>query len=1030
VNDAEERKTLVKSLVDNSGGIFLWTVLVMKQLRDVITVEEVHDVLSEVPQKMSELYRRNITKMETSRSKNLAKHIITWAICAVHPLTVDQMKDAIKLSMDITLARDLRTSLQYLCGQFLDVDKQSRIQMVHQTARAFLTSETLDSEFRIDPPDGHQKIAVSCLKYLLSDDLEYSKRRHSTAAKTASKTSIADYACLRFSEHVFRSPSSSDELFEMLVKFFSTNVLPWIECVAQLRDLDCLIRTSRHLSKWLSRRSNHAPLIPGDLNAWAVDLPRIVTHFGVNLLSNPAAIHTLVPPFCPRDSAIYRHFGHADNGIKLVGAWNSGWDDRIYSVSYHETYATAVTTLDQRFAVGLSDGTIKVYRSSTCEELATIAHEESISILQFGATSKLLASAGLRHVKVWDVTTGNQLYSVSTESQTLSLAFDESETRLMIASRDKHLTVWQNPSGSLLNRIPWTDTFTESKESGFPQFPNAARISIEQGVMVVVYHGKSVQLWSLGIKRPIGACIRQANKLGNVGHIVHFAILNPNPAYQRLVVSYWDEALVTFDINTCKLVASTTAGLDRIALSPNGKTLAGSDGTGGIKIYDFETLQFLQRIPIQGDPITSLAFTSDNVRIIDVRGMQANVWEPSVLVTQDSDSNASEPSESVYPAVDDQGVPTVDQSANITVLQTCEESGMALCGRSNGRVDICNLDDPEKTMQQLYRHRGSFTSVTCIDWAYKPRIAVSADSSGHFRVMQVRTESGGDWGAELLFEAQLEPGCVVNQVLVHPNGSLVLVSSSGEDSVWSVLTKERIASITGHKRTAWKWLVRPTEESQLLLLEGNALKLFTWSDLTLLSISDDSVLSNQVGRTGLAGNADTDAISIDSDGDDLVLAQRFKLQPSQRSLQALSPQTTTTKIYLFDLSSLEPSNLQPTCPSSPSSPRQLSSSMSRSSTKEVVYSSDVDTIIGTMKRFDSFCLLFISRKGWVCSAELSSGTLPDTFQRHFFIPSVWRTGNTIFISKVRRNQDVIFVHNDRVIVVKNGLDIGEHVSFL
>jgi WD40 repeat protein len=114
---------------------------------------------------------------------------------------------------------------------------------------------------------------------------------------------------------------------------------------------------------------------------------------------------------------------------------------------------------------------------------------------------------------------------------------------------------------------------------------------------------------------------------------VHFAILNPNPAYQRLVVSYWDEALVTFDINTCKLVASTTAGLDRIALSPNGKTLAGSDGTGGIKIYDFETLQFLQRIPIQGDPITSLAFTSDNVRIIDVRGMQANVWEPSVLVS-------------------------------------------------------------------------------------------------------------------------------------------------------------------------------------------------------------------------------------------------------------------------------------------------------------------------------------------------------------------------------------------------------------
>ncbi|KAH8650101.1 hypothetical protein BX600DRAFT_442187 [Xylariales sp. PMI_506] len=88
----------------------------------------------------------------------------------------------------------------------------------------------------------------------------------------------------------------------------------------------------------------------------------------------------------------------------------------------------------------------------------------------------------------------------------------------------------------------------------------------------------------------------------------------------------------------------------------------------------------------------------------------------------------------------------------------------------------------------------------------------------------------------------------------------------------------------------------------------------------------------------------------------------------------------------------------------------------------------VNSIIGTVKRFNSWFLVFISKQGWTCSVELCTGAL-DTFQKHFFTPSVWRTGNKSLISRVRRNQEVAFVHQDGIIVVKNGLDNGEHVSF-
>lgn len=307
VDEEQAKAALIRDIVKKAAGNFLWTALVIKQLRDVETVEELREVLDEVPQEMTELYDRNLRMMEGSRNAILEKHIITWAICAVTPLTADQMKDAIKLSLGMTLVRDLRTSLKYICGHFLNVKNHGQIHVVHETARAFLTNEALDSSFRVDSRQGHETIALACLKYLLSDDLKYTKQRRSAAPDTTCKTPMAVYACLHFSEHISRCSSSSDDLFGKLVKFFNTNVLSWIECVAKLGDLDCLIRTSRHLSNYLRRRSMHLPRIPGDLDSWVVDLPRIVTQFGVNLTSSPAAIHTLVPPFCPRNSAIFRN---------------------------------------------------------------------------------------------------------------------------------------------------------------------------------------------------------------------------------------------------------------------------------------------------------------------------------------------------------------------------------------------------------------------------------------------------------------------------------------------------------------------------------------------------------------------------------------------------------------------------------------------------------------------------------------------------------------------------------------------------
>jgi len=50
------------------------------------------------------------------------------------------------------------------------------------------------------------------------------------------------------------------------------------------------------------------------------------------------------------------------------------------------------------------------------------------------------------------------------------------------------------------------------------------------------------------------------------------------------------------------------------------------------------------------------------------------------------------------------------------------------------------------------------------------------------------------------------------------------------------------------------------------------------------------------------------------------------------------------------------------------------------------------------------------------------------FSEALYIPSIWRTGNPVFTTKVQGNLDIVFAHNDWIIIVKNGLEVGEHIS--
>ncbi|MBE3041463.1 hypothetical protein IMZ48_02550 [Candidatus Bathyarchaeota archaeon] len=294
--------------------------------------------------------------------------------------------------------------------------------------------------------------------------------------------------------------------------------------------------------------------------------------------------------------------------------------------------------------------------------------------------------------------------------------------------------------------------------------------------------------------------------------------------------------ITVFDVRTCMPVIFDKLGVDYLAISPNGKALVGKAWRCDLGIFDLETLQLQHAVVGDRMGIQGLTFTSDSLRVIDVRVHQTNVWEPSVLVSQGSESDNRELGDSEEHAGVEPPSPLQHESNRISVLHCYGKHSIAFCGRNNGAVDICHLDDPVNTMRELYRHPrrnqypGAYAGVTCIHSKSEPSMVVTSDDNGFFRVMQVTTGAMGEWAAELPMEGRVERSRLITQVIIHPSGSLVLVSSIETDYLWSVTRKEKIAEITGRRRQFCNWIHR--EPSQLVLLEDNDVTFFNWEYLT------------------------------------------------------------------------------------------------------------------------------------------------------------------------------------------------------
>lgn len=553
VENSESRTFLTNKILKKSNGSFLWVRLVVQELEHTWSDEGVEEVLSEIPADMNLLYMRtleNISKL--SRASKLAKAILTWTVCASRPLTLSEMQCALKLDIKETV-HNLDRSISSICGQLVFVDQRSRVQMIHKTARDFLLQEGLDSEFAVKKLEGHTRLAIKCLEFLSGNQFSASfGQKHKLGMKSAPSKDfeLADYACNFFSNHLYNTSSLHSEPWDALYDFLCGNVLSWIEHLARTGDLHPITRTAMDIKAYLERRAKCFPSIGQQFNsveAWSADLIRVSAKFRTNLLTSPSSIYWLIPPMCPTESIIAKSFTSPHRGLTVKGSLSKNWDDCLTQINYHGSQATAIDHGDRYFAVGLSTGKILVYHSVSGQVNRVLDHRERVKILVFGAQDRFFASSGLRSVRIWDTSTGNEIWSFNTPHQVLALAFTSENECLMAATKGDHVSCWGLLDGSERVRIPWHDGFQEeTTKTRQRQPPTLALFSPAQDLLAVSYRGRPILLFDVESEVFFGNCIRRSSSRTSSVDI-HYPIVamafNPSRDINLLIASYGDGEL-------------------------------------------------------------------------------------------------------------------------------------------------------------------------------------------------------------------------------------------------------------------------------------------------------------------------------------------------------------------------------------------------------------------------------------------------------------------------------------------------------
>lgn len=783
---------------------------------------------------MEAIYDRmasSIAQNPSATDKALALTLLQCISTSLRVLTVTELSQAVH--EDAMKMLDFQRAIVDLCGGFVVIDNGGNVAMIHQTAREYLLSSS-NRPFYVNEASAHMQMFLNCMRCLMAIGLR-------GKVKGNQKPEFLDYAATSWSSHLRSMPNNSGQAHEVLKKFLTGQwVLTWIQTVSTGGQLGVVIQASRHLSRYFGKQKesdaawkerDHDIVKQEIIESWAEDLVKIVGKFGAILRQNPESIYKLIPPFCPRNSAIYQQFGNMkEKSLVVSGLSNENWDDSLARMSFgFGTYASSISVAGAQIAILVTSGVVIIYDSSTFEEATAspIKHGERIYRMELNSTGTVLATYGYKTTRIWETKTGICRLSVGnieSRPRPLAMLLTNNSTVLIVGTDDRRIR-----SLNLNDTSPTWQLMAELEEpeleGHFLNSSNHMALSKDGKLIAVAYRGHPLSAWETDGPVHIGHCWRKREEVAR-GEVIE-AVWHP---HQPEVLGLYIEGVVFKWRPYEDEVDELATGASRLAISRDGNLFATGDVRGTVKVYttsDFSPLYHL----VSEDAVLSLAFSPDLRRFYDVRGHYGSAWEPNALMRFAEQKgkdiwNGSE-TESLTPShtASESRTRRID---SITTLAYSPMGRLYCCGTEQGTVRL--HDTQRGKLADLHMSQG-FLSIEHMSWSDDGRYICFSDSSKRVIVKCITTNTGNpEPTIETKAEIPLKNSTSgpILQLLFHPNSSHLLVRSSSTVCIVSLASFLVTQSLNSHTADS-KWIVHPQDNALIIGIGPSAIEVRDWT---------------------------------------------------------------------------------------------------------------------------------------------------------------------------------------------------------
>lgn len=239
--DSSTRETVRRHLIQNASGTFLWVALVCQKLATISSWEVNKESLAEFPPGLSELYKRMMGQINSSRHSQLCRSILATLSIVHRPITLDELPSLVQIPPRAVGNDKALAEIIGICGSFLSL-RDRKIYFTHQSAKDFL----FEIEARTIFPSGekieHQAIlrrSIKAMSQVLRKDI-YSLRHPGIRIEEVERQrpkpdplAPIRYPCVYWIDHLRETQTASDHA--AIHVFLKTHFLHWLEALSILR---------------------------------------------------------------------------------------------------------------------------------------------------------------------------------------------------------------------------------------------------------------------------------------------------------------------------------------------------------------------------------------------------------------------------------------------------------------------------------------------------------------------------------------------------------------------------------------------------------------------------------------------------------------------------------------------------------------------------------------------------------------------------------------------------------------------------